>query len=644
MLMGVLVLIGWHLEIGILTTFIPGVMAMNPITATCFIGSAIAIFLLSRDDENIAIWINCIGYALLFIGLLKSGQLLEFWDIHPDFWLYGERVNQDIQSGKLSNIVPITTLNIMMQGAALLSRNIGRKGSSVPSQFLLAVQGFTALVALLSYFYGARAMNDFGSFRPMSLPSSLAFLMLTTGMLLAMPDRGVMKLLINQGEAGHVNQRLLLSGLLAPLLLGWFVILGQRAGWYTPLLSIAIFCMAATVCFIALTLLQGARLIEMQHDRSLQENQIRESEERFKFLADSAFEGIIICVDDIVIDANNQFCQMMGYSIHEVIGMRNSDFAIPEMRDDTIRAITENKESASHSTGLRKDGSHIELEISARPIRIEGKKARVTAIRDITKRHQMEKMKDEFVSVVSHELRTPLTSIHGALSLMANGVAGPLSEPAQAMVDVASRNTRRLLALINDLLDIQKIEAGKMAFRKINVDLTALIETTLQSMHSYSEGLEVRFEFTPPPQPIWVNSDPDRLTQVLTNLLSNAAKFSPSHGCVQITLQRISKGDNSESVEVSVIDEGPGIPLEFHDRIFQKFAQADSSSTRQASGTGLGLSICKAVMDRLGGTIDFHSEKGKGTTFFFQLPLPNAHNDETPQNSNSLVTQSTNFN
>ncbi len=623
LLMGVSVLFGWHFKILILKTFVPGLVTMNPMTAACLISSSVAIFLLAKGGEKYKAWINLIASALILIGVLKIGDLLEWWHCLPDVWIYGERVNEQIFNGRPNRLAPNTALNFTMQGSALLLRNIGRNRGSIPSQLLLSIQGFTSLVAVLGYFYGARSINDFGSYSPMALPTGIGFLLLTVGTLCALPDRGIMKVLVNQGDAGKTNQRLLLSGLLAPLLLGWFTIWGQRAGFYTPLLSVAVFCMTATVCFIALTLWHGARLIETQNRQNRQESQLRDSEERFKFLAESAFEGLVISVDGIIQDANSQFTRMMGYSLDEVIGKPNAAFVAPEEQERVTQQVTANSDNIYRVVGIRKDGSRVELELTPRPMRIGGKNGRVTAVRDITQRRQMELMKDEFVSVVSHELRTPLTSIHGALGLMANGVAGPLSEPAQAMVDVAVRNTKRLLVLINDLLDIQKIEAGEMDFRRVEVDLNSLIENTLQSMYSYSQSLEVRFEFEGTEHKIRVCSDPDRLGQVLTNLLSNAAKFSPSHGRVQVTLRETgvsNSGDPSQAL-ITVSDQGPGIPIEFQDRVFQKFAQADSSTTRQVNGTGLGLSICKTVIDKLGGSIGFHSEKGKGTTFYFQLPL-----------------------
>src|SRR5689334_4581721 len=204
-------------------------------------------------------------------------------------------------------------------------------------------------------------------------------------------------------------------------------------------------------------------------------------------------------------------------------------------------------------------------------------------------------MKDDFVSMVSHELRTPLTSIRGSLGLLAGGAAGEMPDAAQALLDIAASNCERLVRLINDILDMDKIESGKMAFVPVAVELVPLVEQAILSNRAYSQsfGVEIRLTESMPGK---VLADPDRLHQVLTNLLSNAARHSPRGGIVEVTVRR---GDGK--LRVAVADQGPGIPLAFQPRVFEKFAQADTSSTRREQGTGLGLSISQAIIDRHGG-------------------------------------------
>ncbi|MES2604449.1 MAG: ATP-binding protein, partial [Pseudomonadota bacterium] len=239
----------------------------------------------------------------------------------------------------------------------------------------------------------------------------------------------------------------------------------------------------------------------------------------------------------------------------------------------------------------------------------------VVVMRDITAIKHMEKMKDEFVSTVCHELRTPLTSISGALSLVLGGVLGEVPMMMSEMLGVAHQNSQRLAALINDLLDMEKLLAGKMHFEFAPQALIPLLDETLLTLTSYAEPLGVFLQRTGT-QPVTVNVDSMRLIQVLTNLLSNACKFSPRGSKVLLDHKII-----EDQVEVSIIDQGSGIPESFRERIFQKFSQADSSNNRSKGGTGLGLVICKELIERMHGEIGFESCADKGTRFWFRLPI-----------------------
>lgn len=266
---------------------------------------------------------------------------------------------------------------------------------------------------------------------------------------------------------------------------------------------------------------------------------------------------------------------------------------------------------------LLPDGTSRVIEVHGRCIQNSG--SRVTAlsvtVQDITQRARMEKMKSEFVSTVSHELRTPLTSIRGSLGLIAGGAAGELPPKAAALLRIAHKNSERLVALVNDILDMQKIESGRMDFHMRSFDLVALIEQALEANQAYAQQFEVALAFVEQLPEAPVLADMDRMMQVMANLLSNAAKFSPPHSQVQVRLSR-----QRGMFRVAITDQGPGIPKEFQPRVFEKFAQADSSDTRQKGGTGLGLSIAKAIIKRHWGSIGFTTTAGAGTTFYFDVP------------------------
>ena len=250
-------------------------------------------------------------------------------------------------------------------------------------------------------------------------------------------------------------------------------------------------------------------------------------------------------------------------------------------------------------------------------INSEGKNlGAVAVIHDITKLKKTEKIKHEFVSIVSHELRTPLTSIRGSLGLLVSGIMGEFPEKAKKLIEIANNNCERLLLLINDILDIDKIEAGKMDFELKNHDLKHIITESIVANKIYADKYNVSIELIPTPSFPAVYVDSSRLMQVLVNLISNACKFSPSGDKVTVSIEPI-----NSMVRVSVSDNGPGIPEEFQPRIFQKFSQADSSDTRGKGGTGLGLNISKNIIEQLNGTINFFSSPDSGTTFYFELPI-----------------------
>jgi PAS domain S-box-containing protein len=238
-----------------------------------------------------------------------------------------------------------------------------------------------------------------------------------------------------------------------------------------------------------------------------------------------------------------------------------------------------------------------------------------TMVTDVSALKRVSRMKSEFVSVVSHELRTPLTSIRGSLGLLGGGVSGHLPPAVKGLVDIATNNCDRLIRLINDILDTEKIESGKMDFAHDPIDMGALVKQAVESNQGFAAQHRVTLDVDTGGARCPVEGDADRLEQVVTNLVSNAVKFSPEGATVAVAVS-LAGG----RVRVEVCDRGPGIPASFRGRIFQKFSQADSSDTRLKGGTGLGLSISKAIVERHGGAIGFRDAPGGGTVFHFELP------------------------
>ena len=313
---------------------------------------------------------------------------------------------------------------------------------------------------------------------------------------------------------------------------------------------------------------------------------------------------------------------IFGYAPSELVGQQAKYLILAEYHaqfDEQWRGLIETRQPLS---GLklrnpRRDGIAIVCEWTVTPlVNTAGEIVSIIAQgRDVTQQMEAERMKQEFTSTLSHELRTPLTSIIGSLQLINSGVLGEIDKDVLELTNIAERNGQRLLDLINDILDVEKIESGKLTLFPETLALGELLSESMALNRGFAERYKVRLAAGSDLSAVTVNADRKRLLQVMTNLLSNAVKFSPEGATVSVTMDVA-----DDNVRVGVHDKGPGIPESFRSRIFGRFAQADMSYTRQKGGTGLGLSICKRLLEMMGGKIGFSDREGGGTTFWFELP------------------------
>ena len=360
----------------------------------------------------------------------------------------------------------------------------------------------------------------------------------------------------------------------------------------------------------------------MESRRALEEN-----EERFRSMLSNLPGAVYRCINDhqwSMQFLSDEVEELTGYPAEDFIDNRRRSFSDITHPDDAkhvarvVRnAITEKREFTLEYRVQRASGQWCWLQEVGRGIFDEQGQLKYLDgfIWDITERKNMEQMKDEFVSTVSHELRTPLTSISGALKLMVSGALGEMPEKSRTMLDIAYKNSQRLTLLINDLLDMEKLLAGKMAFNLHKQSLRTLLEQTVYENRAYGDQYQVSFQLAPVADTLQVMVDEQRFLQVMSNLLSNAAKFSSPGNRVDI---RTAAEDGN--VRISVVDYGSGIPLEFQHRLFQKFSQADASDSRQKGGTGLGLAITKELLENMNGKISVESQPGLGSCFTISLP------------------------
>jgi PAS domain S-box-containing protein len=373
---------------------------------------------------------------------------------------------------------------------------------------------------------------------------------------------------------------------------------------------------------IVMMLARRAKTVEHLVQQKTQ--QLLENETRYQTLVDAVTDYAIYRLDvrGLVRSWNTGAHMLKGYRADEILGQPFARFfdAEARARGEPARILSCAQAAgryASEGWRVRKDGSRFWATFVIHALRnAQGELIGFAkVVRDATQQQAVDRLKREFISTVSHELRTPLTSIRGSLGLIDAGVLGKLPERAQSMLKIAHQNCERLVRIINDILDIEKIESGKLELRPQALPVGSLLQQAVEANESYGQKYQVGFVLEAFPGGAYVCADPDRLQQVMSNLLSNAAKFSPAGR--QVFVRALA---GPERIRFEVQDHGAGIPEEFRARIFEKFAQADSSASRRFDGTGLGLSITQQLVHAMRGTIGFDSVVGQGTTFHFELP------------------------
>ncbi len=334
----------------------------------------------------------------------------------------------------------------------------------------------------------------------------------------------------------------------------------------------------------------------------------KEREQRLRAIFETVLDGIVTINADSTIESFNPAAErIFGYAADRVVG-QHIHALVAESHREALDAFISG-DLARNTTavmagrqdpiqGRRSDGQAFPMELLVSEMWLGGTRKFTAVVRDDTERQKLDRMKNEFISTVSHELRTPLTSIGGVLGLIEGGLAGKVPEKALHLVSVARANCERLVRLINDILDVEKMKSGRMEFQIKSLDLGAVVSKAIETNVAAAASFDVALVFHAPEPGVRVDADHDRLIQVLTNLVSNTAKYSPPGDAVTVSI-----GGEGDLVRVTVADNGPGIPEVFRARIFSKFGQADSSDSRAKGGTGLGLHICRTIVERIGGTI-----------------------------------------
>ena len=371
------------------------------------------------------------------------------------------------------------------------------------------------------------------------------------------------------------------------------------------------------------------RVHERTHELATALATVQQNAQHINTIIETAHDAFIgMDLDGIITDWNTQAERMFGWRRHEAIGRPLAELVLPQRYHDSLRRAIREFRTTGHTgalnrrverTVVKRDGEEFAIEMTAGIAGIGERTFFSIFLHDISLRKRVDQMKNELVATVSHELRTPLTSMRASLGLLRNGAAGPIDGEMQELVDIAHRHCERLVRLVGDMLDVEKIESGRLSAHPRPQALYPILEDAVCAMRGQAQDSHVGLHSgcAPGLEAEFACVDHDRITQVLMNLVSNAVKYAPPHSAVEVTLARHGQG-----LRISVADRGPGIPAAFRERIFQRFAQADAGADRKTS-SGLGLAISRQIVVEHGGELWFEDRVGGGTAFHVDL-LPQA--------------------
>jgi PAS domain S-box-containing protein len=602
--------------VSVLKAPVPGEASMKANTALAFVFAGLALVLTTIPTASRRLRRVCALLAMI-IGAATILDYVAGWGIGIDPRLFN--VGALEPNGRMA---PATAICFVALGAALLAEwDTARSGQL--GEALAVIVMAIGLITLIGYSYDVRF------FSTLPIPTAALFIVLSFGALLAHPGVGWMALLLSDGLGGATSRRLLPLVVFLPTVGGWLVLQGPRAGLYEMAFA-WVLIVVMRIGLLSVVVMRTGRMLQRM-DTDLQ----AANQAKFRALLESAPDAMVIADDaGRIVLVNAQTEILFGYSREDLLG-QPAEMLVPQRfrRDRVGRAAFFTEPHAPGTDkgrewfGLRRDGSEFPIDISSSPLQTEDGVLVSSAIRDITERKRLEwqmqaasRMKTEFLANMSHELRTPLNAIIGFTDFMHKGKAGPLSAEQHEFLGDVLTSSGHLLQLVNNVLDVAKVESGTIEIQPVPVDLEALVDEVRDIIRGLAATRNLTLTVSVDPAVAMAVVDPVRVKQILYNFVSNAIKFSVDGGEIQIR----AIPDGHDLVRLEVQDTGVGIAEADQEKLFVEFQQLDTGSAKKYQGTGLGLALTKRLTEAHGGRVAVRSSLGSGSTFSAILPRTRA--------------------
>ncbi len=654
---GAVSLCGWVFNIPRLTDWEGDGVSMQPNASLCAALLGAAIWLLARKLTPASIRLaRVLSFAVVSIAALTLFEHLSGVNLGIDTLIAQREWGRALTLSPMRMGIPGSTSFCALGITILLLTGSAWQRSLAGVVPLLPIA--ISLLSLIGYWFGADSLYGIAAITGIASQTSCIILGLAIGTLALAFEIGIVRLMGRPDPGGQIFRLLLLPVILIPWTLGWLCVLGEERHLFEPAFGFAIAALLQIFLFFGLLYWTSTRISRVAREVSTAEG-------RLAAIVQASDDAIISTTTNGEITSWNSGAeQMFGYAPAEAIGQSVNLVIPPDRRSEEAEIVArlKRREHVSHYDTIRqrKDGTGLSVSLSVAALwDEEGQLVGISkTARDVTERCRTEQilrakeqelrtlaeaernarasaeraslMKDEFLATLSHELRTPLNAILGWAQLLLIGDS-PADEQREGL-ETIERNARLQAQLIADLLDMSRIISGKIRLDVQRIDLPSLVEQAFESVRPSAEAKQVRFRKIIDPKAGPVAGDPTRIQQVLWNLLTNAIKFTPKDGRIEIILERV-----NSHVEISVVDSGIGISAADLPIVFDRFQQVDASTTRHHGGLGLGLSIVKSLVELHGGEVNVSSPGlNQGATFRINLPLMAIEGDrdrEHPESS-----------